>query len=356
MKPDFLVVGAGLTGATIARLLTDARKRVLVVDRRHEVAGNVFDYNSNGIWVHKYGPHYFRTSDPQLWKFVNQFAEFHDYNAIVKTYVDERYENWPISRSYVRRRAGDYWTPEFRGIPRNFEEAALSCMPKCVYEDLVKPYTEKQWGVPATQLDAELCSRFSIREDNDPRLHTYQYQGIPVGGYTKMVEEMLRGIDVELNYDYLIERPDVKHVVFTGSIDEYYGFKLGKLKYRGQLREHRHISNYGYVYPVGQINVPLRGAMHIRMLEWKHMMPFSDLNNIDHTVITTESPYTPDDPDGYEYPFPDSENRRLYEEYRRIDSSKNVTFCGRLGEYRYMDMNTAINRAMKTASDLIHGT
>ncbi|MEN6543990.1 FAD-dependent oxidoreductase [Parvibaculum sp.] len=359
---DYVVVGAGLTGAVIARALRDAGRSVVVLDRRAHVAGNVHDHvHPSGISIHTYGPHYFRTNDDDLWKFVNRFATFYKYEPAIKSLVDGRHENWPIAGSYINRTVGKDWRPEFIGTPANFEEAALSLMPQLVYEKFVKGYTEKQWGVPATALSAGLVKRFDVREDDEPRLMRHVHQGIPVEGYTRMVEAMLEGIPVHLKTDYLQQRDAFKPrigLVYTGSIDEFFDFDMGRLAYRGQRRVHEYFPESEAIQPCGQVNNPdpSEGA-HIRTLEWKHMMEPDVAGNIRGTVLTREIPFTPDNPADYEYPFPDQANSDLYARYRaRAAALTDVLICGRLGEYRYYDMDQAIARARLLARRLIEKT
>lgn len=362
IKSDYVIVGSGLTGAVIARLLTDAGKSVAVVDRRAHFGGNVADErHDSGIFIHKYGPHFFRTVSHEIWRFVNRFARFHPYQHQVKSLVDGCCENWPVAASYVRRVCGDDWQPALTTErPRNFEEAALSLMPEPIYEKFVKGYTEKQWGVPARQLAAELCGRFDLRHDDNPYLsHRAKYQGIPLGGYSVMMERMLEGIPLHLNVDYLSNREEFRPnrlLIFTGPIDEYFGFALGKLAYRGQQRSITYHAEHDYLQPSAQVNNPGPGS-HIRDIEWKHLMPAEQAASLRGTVITREVPCTPRSPHEYEYPFPDADNRRLYEQYRALARSEpQVLICGRLGEYRYYDMDHAIGRAMKLAQHILRGT
>ena len=358
---DYLIVGSGLTGAVIARMLADAGREVLVLDRRSHPGGNVHDErHDSGIRVHTYGPHYFRTGSASIWTFVNRFASFYGYEASLKSLVDGRLENWPIAASYIRRTVGEDWKPAFSGTPKNFEEASLAMMPEPVYEKFVKGYTEKQWGVPASSLSAKLAGRFDVREDDDPRLKRHRYQGIPVGGYSRFMDEMLKAIPLELDRDYLTLKSDYRfrrQLVFTGPIDEYFGFDLGRLAYRGQEREHEYLPECDYYQPCGQVNNPdpIDGA-HIRTLEWKHMLAPDELSHVKGTVITRETTVTPTEPERYEYPFPDDANQRLYEEYRkRAAEDSRVLICGRLGEYRYFDMDQAIGRAMVLGKRLLGG-
>jgi len=360
MQADYLIVGSGLTGAVIARVLADHGRDVLVVDRRPHAGGNVHDHvHPSGIRVHTYGPHYFRTSSERIWDFATRFASFYSYEAEIRSAIDGELAQWPVAGSYIRRTLGEHWTADFTGQPSNFEEAALAIMPRLIYEQFVKEYNAKQWGVPCKELQASLCGRFDVRHDDEPRLTPKAlHQGIPELGYASWMQAMLQGIPVILQYDFLRRRGDIhakKHLVFTGPIDEFFGYELGKLAYRGQKRCHRYHADVGFLQPVGQVNNPLhRGGPHIRTLEWKHMMQPSFRERIAGTVLTTETPFSPDNPSDYEYPFPDQRNALLYEQYRqRAASLENVTIAGRLGEYRYYDMDQAIGRAMVIANRLL---
>lgn len=358
---EYLIIGSGLTGSVIARMLTDAGRSVLVVERRSRMGGNVHDHtHPSGIRVHTYGPHYFRTDSDEIWKFVNRFARFYDYEAVLKSFVDGGYENWPIAASYIRRVIGDAWSPDFKeDLPKNFEEASLAMMPRMIYEKFVKGYSEKQWGVSAHTLSAALSRRFDVREDDDPRLMRKKYQGLPLEGYAEMMRRLLEGIPVQLNRDYLKDRQPFgspKMVIFTGPIDEYFDYDMGRLVYRGQRREHTYLSDIDYQQPCAQVNHPsLHGGPHIRILEWKHMMPPEYAERIRGTVLTREIPFSPTEPDQYEYPFPDEANARLYGKYReRADQIPNLLVCGRLGDYRYYDMDQAIEKAMDLARGLLN--
>jgi len=356
---DCLIVGSGLTGATIARTLADAGRAVLVVERRAHLGGNVHDHtHPSGIRVHTYGPHYFRTSSDELWAFVNRFARFYPYAACLKSLVDGRYESWPISGSYIRRAIGENWRPGFTGTPSNFEEASLAMMPRPVYEKFVKGYTEKQWGVPAHTLSVDLARRFDVRADDEPRLMRHAHQGIPVDGYAALMASMLADIPLIDKCDYLRERgalPGPRLLVFTGPIDEFFGFDLGRLTYRGQQRSHRYLPDADFILPCGQVNNPdPANGTHIRTLEWKHMMEPAQAAAVRGTLLTEEITVTPDHPDEYEYPFPDATNAALYARYReRADATPGLLVCGRLGEYRYYDMDQAIARAQMLARRIL---
>ena len=358
---DYIIVGSGLTGAVIARELHDAGNRVLVIERRSHVGGNVCEeMHASGISFHTYGPHYFRTNSEKLWSFVHRFAHFRPFEAVLKSHVDGRFENWPIAGSYIRRTIGDQWSPSTTGTPGNFEEASLAMMPRPVYEKFVKGYTEKQWGVRATELSANLAKRFDVREDDEPRLMRHKFQGLPENGYSAFMSRLLDGIRVIENCDYLMHRDHFaarKMIVFTGPIDEYFQFQLGKLKYRGQKREHEYLPDTQWAQPCVQVNNPDHSnGPHIRTIEWKHLMTPEQSSAVRGTLLTREVTVTPDDPNKYEYPFPDEANAKLYKAYAEMARQlPNVMICGRLGEYCYFDMDQAIGRAQVLAQRLIEG-
>lgn len=358
MIADYVVVGAGLTGATIARTLADHGRDVVVLDRRNHIGGNVHDeFHASGIRIHTYGPHYFRTSSERIWEYVCRFAEFYPFEAVLMSAIDGRLEHWPVQEEYILRAIGRDWRPSHEGPAQNFEEASLAMMPALVYEKFVKGYTAKQWGVEPRSLAAALAGRFDVRRDGDVRLKSSRYQGIPRGGYTAFMRRMLDGLRVLTGVDYLKERASFvarRGTLFTGPIDEYFGFDLGRLAYRSQRRRHRYVSEVEWHQPVPQVNHPEPAAAAIRTLEWKHMME-PELRPILHgTVLTTETPYSPTDPAHYEYPFPDAANQALYARYRaRADTIPGLVVCGRLGEYRYYDMDQAIARALTLARRLL---
>ena len=359
LTADYVVVGSGLTGATIARLLADAGREVIVLERRSHVGGNVHDHvHSSGIRIHTYGPHYFRTNSQNVWRFVNRFASFHPYQAVVKSWVDGSLESWPVTEEYIQRVVGPSWAPAFQGTPRNFEEACLRMMPLAVYKKFVEGYTQKQWGVKPRTLVATLAGRFEVRRNGDARLKTQRYQGIPTRGYTAFMEAMLAGIPVIVDFDYLLRRQEIRArraLVFTGAIDEFFDFDLGRLRYKAQQRVHKYLPGVDFVFPVGQVNYPsLEDGPHIRTLEWKHMMPRDQLSSMKGSVLTTERPCDATLPNEYEYPFPDTVNRLLWQRYsERAARIPKLLIAGRLGEYRYYDMDQAIARAMQHAQALL---
>lgn len=358
---DYVIVGSGLTGATIARILHDAGQEVLVLERREHLGGNVHDFtHPSGIRIHAYGPHYFRTVSDKIWNFVNRFATFYKYEAIIKSYVEGQYESWPIAGSYIRRTVGTNWKALHTTPPQNFEDACLAVMPRIIYERFVKGYTEKQWGVPANSLSADLAKRFDVREDDDPRLFRHPYQGIPIDGYESFMRKMLSGIPLMLNVDYLNLKEKYrprKTLIYTGSIDEFFGYDLGRLAYRGQVRRHTYFPETDYAQPCAQINNPdPDNGAHIRTLEWKHIMPKEYADRIRGTLLTREITISSNIPDQYEYPFPDIANAALYRLYcERIKHISNVIICGRLGHYCYYDMDHAIDQAMIIAERILRG-
>jgi UDP-galactopyranose mutase len=360
MIADYVIVGSGLTGATIARTLVDRGHDVIVLDRRSHLGGNVHDVvHESGIRIHTYGPHYFRTSADSIWSYVTRFGEFYPFEAVLMSEIDGRLEHWPIQEEYITRTIGREWRPSHAGEAANFEEASLAMMPAPIYGKFVQGYSAKQWGVDPRSLAAGLAGRFDVRRDGDVRLKSSKYQGIPRGGYARFMEKMLDGIRTIPEVDYLKHPDEFRarvHTFFTGPIDEYFGFDLGRLAYRGQQRAHRFLPETPWHQPAPQVNHPDKSVPIIRTLEWKHMMEPELKDSFPGTVLTTETPYSPQDPSDYEYPFPDAANQQLLAKYQaRADAIKGLTICGRLGEYRYYDMDQAIGRAMTLARRLFNG-
>jgi UDP-galactopyranose mutase len=358
-KTDYIIVGTGITGATIARVLHDEGKQVILLDRRSCAGGNMHDsVHPSGIRVHTYGPHYFRTNSKELWAFVNRFSEFFPYKAVVQSIVDGRHESWPVNQSYLSSLSPEARSVSFARDPSSFEEACLASMPAVVYEKFVKGYTQKQWGTAPQLLARELAGRFQVREDTDYHFSQHTYQGIPLHGYTQFMRELIKDIPVILNTDYLAERSLFqanKLLVYTGPIDEFFDFELGRLRYRAQRREHIYDEAKPWLQPVGQVNNPaLDNGDHVRTLEWKHMMPAEEQASAKGTVVTREYPYSPTDPNEFEYPFPDETNKSLYLQYRaRADALPKTLICGRLGEYKYYDMDQALARALMLSKRIL---
>lgn len=359
MRYDYLIVGAGLYGAVFAHELTKRGKRCLVIDRRDHIAGNIYTEEIAGINVHKYGAHIFHTSDREVWDYVNQFAEFNNYiNSPVAIYKDELY-NLPFNMNTFSKMWGIRTPAEAKskiaeqvselGItdPKNLEEQALSLVGTDVYTKLVKGYTEKQWGRECKELPAFIIKRLPCRFTYDNNYFNDRWQGIPIGGYTKMVEKMLDGVEVRLNTDYfdLIKaEPNItEKIVCTGCIDEFFGYKLGTLKYRSvrfeteELPEENHQGN-------AVVNYTEREVPYTRIIEHKHF----EFGKQPTTIISRE--YSAEWKPGMEpyYPVNDEENSALYQEYKKLaDAHGNVIFGGRLGQYRYYDMDKVIRAALE---------
>lgn len=367
MSKRVLVVGAGLTGATIARTLADAGMEVEVVEKRDRIGGNCADYlHESGCYVCHSGPHYFRTDSERIWQWANRFASFYPYEARIMSWVEGRYEHWPMNWEYINRLRGtwDLFIPPHNNEylndwkPRNFEEACLEKMPEEAYLACVKFYTEKQWGVPAVSLDATLAARVEVRTDGDTRLKRSKWQGIPRGGYSVWITKMLEGIDVKLGVECLSGcglryRFHDHPIVYTGPIDALFDHDMGKLKYRGQRRQTVYYAPARCgILPCGQVNIPKSSNKAVRLVEWRHFAEHP--GDVKGTVLTEEVPYTPDDPDGYEYPFPSKSERELYLQYKkRADAIPGLVVAGRLGTFKYLDMDQSISHGLKVAEQVL---
>lgn len=358
IQSDFVIVGAGLTGSTIARILTDYGQDVIILDRKDHIAGNVFDYrHESGAMVHKYGPHYFRCGSEKIWNFLNRFTSFYNWSAVLKSKVGNEYLSWPVNEAYINSIVGEDWNL-FKGEPTNFEEVCLSRMPREIYEMFIKGYTEKQWGVKATELSKDLAVRITINKGNVNTLTpNHRWNALPSQGYTEMVRGIIGDIPVKLNYDYLQHRDEVKAnklLIFTGPVDEFFGYKFGKLKYRGQNRKVEYLPEVESHQPCIQVNYPNPEDPRIRTIDWKHLLPEEDKAKMKGTVLTHETPFTPEEPGQYEYPFPDKANQNLYQQYKaEAEQLADTLICGRLGEYRYYDMDQAIGRAMSLTGKIL---
>lgn len=356
---DYLIVGAGLYGAVFAREMTDKGFSCLVVDKRNHIAGNVYTENIEGINVHTYGAHIFHTSNKRVWDYVNQFAEFNRYtNAPVANYKGEIY-NLPFNMNTFNKMWGVI-TPEQAKKkieeqkaaakienPQNLEEQAISLIGTDIYEKLVKHYTEKQWGRPCTELPAFIIKRLPVRFIYDNNYFNDLYQGIAIGGYTKMVEKMLEGIEVRLNTDYLKQKEELsslaKTVVYTGPIDAYFDYKYGNLQYRSVRFETETLDNENY-QGNAVVNYTDGETPYTRIIEHKHF----EFGTQEKTVISRE--YSAEWKPGDEpyYPVNDAQNGELYEKYKALaDATPNVIFGGRLGEYKYYDMDKVILSALE---------
>lgn len=367
---DYLIVGAGLYGAVFAREAADAGKSVLVIDKRPNVAGNVYTEEIGNIHVHKYGAHIFHTNNKAVWDYVNRFAVFNRYtNSPVANFKGELY-SLPFNM-YTFNRMWGVVTPEeaaakieeqrrAAGItePKNLEEQAISLVGTDIYEKLVKGYTEKQWGRDCRDLPAFIIRRLPVRFTFDNNYFNALYQGIPVGGYTRMVENMLDGIEVRLGVDYLEHRSELDamadRVVYTGQVDAFFDYRLGALEYRS-VRFETEVLNVPNYQGNAVVNYTDRETPWTRIIEhkWFEFGKDGEGNDIRETVISREfsTEWKPGD-EPY-YPVNDEKNNRLYEEYRQLAANeKKVIFGGRLGEYKYYDMDKVIEAALLRAREV----
>jgi len=358
---DYLIVGAGLFGAVFAHEAYKKGRTCLVIDKRNNIGGNIYTESTEGINVHKYGAHIFHTSDKQIWDYVNRFAEFNNYiNSPVAVYKDELY-NLPFNMNTFSR-MWNIKTPEQAkeiiasqiadlGItePHNLEEQALSLVGRDVYEKLIKGYTEKQWGRDCKELPAFIIKRLPLRFVYDNNYFNDRYQGIPIGGYTAIIEKMLEGIEVRTGTDYFDFIRDNKNIarktIFTGMIDEYYGYCYGPLQYRSVRFETEVLDCENY-QGNAVVNYTDREVPYTRIIEHKHF----EFGKQPKTVISKE--YSSEWKQGMEpyYPVNNEENNALYEKYRELAvKESNVIFGGRLGQYKYYDMDKVIAAALECA-------
>ena len=361
MKYDYLIVGAGLYGAVMAHELHQRGKKCLVIDRRNHIAGNIYCEDIEGIHVHKYGAHIFHTSDQKIWEYMNQFAEFNHYiNSPVAVYKDELY-NLPFNMNTFSKMWGIRTPQEAQDMiarqvreagitePKNLEEQCLSLVGRDVFEKLVKGYTEKQWGRDCKDLPSFIIRRLPVRFTYDNNYFNDRYQGIPIGGYTAIVERMLEGIEVRTNTDFFQfrkEHPDIaEKIIFTGMIDEYFGYQLGALEYRSVRFETEVLDCENY-QGNAVVNYTEKEVPYTRIIEHKHF----EFGKQEKTVISRE--YSSEWQVGMEpyYPVNDAKNSELYAEYKKLaETEKNVIFGGRLGSYQYYDMDKVVGAALAAA-------
>ena len=360
---DYLVVGAGLFGAVFAHEMALAGKRCLVIDKRSHIGGNVYTENVDGIQVHRYGAHIFHTSDKEVWDYVNKLTEFNNYiNSPVAVYKDELYnlpfnmntfsQLWGIRRPQeVKEKIASQIADLHITEPKNLEEQALSLVGPDVYEKLIRGYTEKQWGRDCKELPAFIIKRLPLRFTYDNNYFNDRYQGIPIGGYTQMVEKLLEDIDVMTDTDFFEYRKghadQFKKVVYTGMIDEYFDYQFGHLQYRTVRFDTERIEEENY-QGNAVVNYTQRDVPYTRVIEHKHFAPEEERKNPkDYTIISRE--YSEEWGPGSEpyYPVNDEKNGALYEKYRELaEKEENVIFGGRLGLYRYYDMDKVIRAAL----------
>lgn len=362
-KYDYLIVGAGLFGSVFANEAKKKGKKCLVIDKRNHTGGNIYCEEIEGINVHKYGAHIFHTNNKEVWNYVNELVEFNRYtNSPVANYKGELY-NLPFNMNTFY----SLWkvkTPDeaMRKIeeqkreanikePKNLEEQAISLVGKDIYEKLIKGYTEKQWGKKATELPAFIIKRLPVRFTFDNNYFNDKYQGVPIGGYNKITEKLLEGIDVKLSVDFFNERKELEKladkIVFTGMIDEFYNYKFGTLEYRS-LKFHNEILNEKNYQGNAVINYTEYDIPYTRIIEHKHF----EYGNQDKTIITKEYPATWNRGDEPYYPINNEKNNNIYLKYKELaDKEENIIFGGRLAEYKYYDMHNVIESALICAKN-----
>lgn len=362
-KFDYLIVGAGLFGSVFANEATQRGKKCLVIDKRNHIAGNIYTENIEGINVHKYGAHIFHTSDKAIWEYVNRFADFNNFiNSPIASYKDELY-NLPFNMNTFSKMWGIKTPAEAKAIiavqianlnigePQNLEEQALKLVGTDVYEKLIKGYTQKQWGRPCTELPAFIIKRLPLRFTYDNNYFNDRYQGIAIGGYTQIIEKMLAGSDVKTDTDYfefIKENPDIaEKTVFTGQIDEFFGYRYGALGYRSVRFENEILDTDNY-QGNAVVNYTDREVPYTRIIEHKHF----EFGKQENTVISRE--YSAEWQPGIEpyYPINDEANNALYEKYKTLAATRpDVIFGGRLGQYKYYDMDKVIAAALSAVDD-----
>ena len=371
MKYDYLVVGSGLYGAVFAREAADRGKKVLVIDKRPNVAGNIYTEKVEGIHVHKYGAHIFHTNDTKVWKYITRFAEFNRFtNSPVANYRGELY-SLPFNM-YTFNKMWGVVTPAEAAAkieeqkkeacitePKNLEEQAISLVGRDIFEKLIKGYTEKQWGRDCKDLPAFIIKRLPVRLTFDNNYFNASYQGIPIGGYTKLVEHLLEGMEVRLNTDYLEQKEELDRlaetVVYTGPIDAYFGYSLGALEYRS-VRFETEVLDIPNFQGNAAVNYTDRETPWTRIIEhkWFEFGKDEQGQELPKTVISREysSEWKPGD-EPY-YPVNDEKNGALYAEYKKLaDAEQNVIFGGRLAEYRYYDMDAVIASALQKSEEVL---
>ena len=375
---NYLIVGSGLFGSIFAYEANKKGKKCLVIDKRTHVGGNIYTENIDGINVHKYGAHIFHTSNKEIWNYIQQFAEFNRYtNSPVARYKDELY-NLPFNLNTFSRMF-NLITPQDiekkldeerkEGLeklngkePSNLEEQAISLVGTTVYEKLIKGYTEKQWGMPCTELPSFIIKRLPVRMIYDNNYFNDKYQGIPIGGYTQIIEKMLNGIDVKLNYDFFEHREELKNIaekiVFTGQIDKYYDYKFGQLEYRSVRFETEKLDIDNY-QGNAVVNYTDREVPYTRIIEHKHFEQGKQLGNevtegpsVGKTIISKEYSDKWDASKEPYYPINNERNNKLYAKYENLSKEDNkVIFGGRLGQYKYYDMDKVIVEALKCVKE-----
>ncbi len=359
-KYDYLIVGSGLFGSVFAYEANRKGKKCLVIDKRNHIGGNIYTKEMEGINVHQYGAHIFHTSSKKIWEYINNFAEFNRYtNSPIANYKGEIY-NLPfnmntfnklwgvITPHEAKKKIDEEKNMDYIDEPKNLEEQAINLVGRTIYEKLVKGYTEKQWGKNAKELPSFIIKRLPVRFNYDNNYFNDVYQGIPIGGYTKIIEKMLQGIDVVLNYDFFENREKLKNMakktIFTGQIDKFYNYKFGELEYRSLKFETETLNEENYqgnaVVNYTEYEIP-----YTRIIEHKHF----EYGTGAKTIITKEFPDDwSKDKEPY-YPINNKRNNELYSKYKELaENEENVIFGGRLGQYKYYDMHIVIQEALET--------
>ncbi|WP_462174969.1 UDP-galactopyranose mutase [Pseudoalteromonas gelatinilytica] len=361
IKYDVLIVGCGLFGAVFARECLDNGLNVKIIEKRNHIGGNIYTENQNGINVHKYGAHIFHTSDEQVWKYVNKFVSFNNFvNSPVANYKGEIFnlpfnmntfcQIWGVSTPQQAKEYLELQQSKAVEQPQNLEEQAISLVGDVVYNKLIKEYTEKQWGRPCNELPAFIIKRLPVRFTFDNNYFNDKYQGIPEGGYTKLIEKLIDGADVELNVDYLSDKESfdslASKVVYTGPIDEYFHYSEGMLDYRSLRFIEKHLKVEDY-QGNAVVNYTSHNEPYTRIIEHKHF----------EKAVTSSTVITEEYPDSWEpgkeryYPVNDEKNMEKFKAYRKLAlDEENVIFGGRLAEYKYYDMHQVIKSALKSVS------
>ncbi|MBE6095212.1 MAG: UDP-galactopyranose mutase [Schwartzia succinivorans] len=367
MKYDVVIAGAGLFGSVLARELRDNGRRVLVVERRATVGGNIRCEERDGIPVHLYGAHIFHTSIREVWEYVNRFAEFHPFiNSPVANYKGELY-NLPFNMNTFHQIWGVKTPAEARAKiagqrkgapaePKNLEEQAISLVGRDIYEKLIKGYTEKQWGRDCRELPAFIIRRLPLRFTYDNNYFNDRWQGIPAGGYNGLIENLLQGVEVSLGTEFLRDRDyfmkNAERIIYTGAIDEFFDYELGELEYRGLRFEHDRMETDN-LQGVAVMNFTDRDTPYTRQIEHKHFEVGNQaLLEQPVSIVTKEYPADWRRGDDAYYPVNDGKNQALYQKYLAKTASERVIFGGRLGEYKYYDMDKTVERALALAQSL----
>jgi len=359
MKYDYLIVGSGLFGSVFAYEATKKNKKCLVIDKRDHIGGNIYSENIENINVHKYGPHIFHTNNKEIWEYMSQFTEFNNFiMSPIANYKNEIYnlpfnmntfsKMWNISTPQEAIEKIEEQKSQLKIInPKNLEEQALITVGRDIYEKLIKGYVEKQWGRKPIDLPAFIIKRLPVRFIYDNNYYNDKYQGIPIGGYTKIIEKMLEKSDVKLNFDYFSNKKQLKNtaqkIIFTGMIDEFYNYKFGNLEYRSLKFETEtlNVSNY---QGNSMVSYTDREIPYTRIIEHKHF----EFGVQDKTIITKEYSIEWNKGDEPYYPINNEKNNEMYEKYKKISQKeKNIIFGGRLAEYKYYDMDKVVQSALE---------